>query len=88
VPVPPSEVTIRFSIPPLEEQDEQPHIEAGLAAARASGRAVETGPSELALTGGRDETIDVLRSVIVAALDAGARSLNVTVEAATESTDP
>ena len=93
MPVPPSEVTVRFSIRPFEdqtrargEQGEQPHVEAGFAAARASGLAVATGPSELALTGDRDETLEALRSVIVAALDAGARSVEVTIEASTEST--
>ena len=84
MPVPPAEVTVRFSIEPGEGGSEQPHVEAGLAAARASGLAVATGPAELALTGGRDETLEALRSVIVAALDAGARSVDVTVEAPTE----
>lgn len=86
MPVPPSEVTVRFSIHPQHEEGDQPHVEAGLAVARASGIAVATGPSELALTGALDETLDVLRSVVVAALEAGARSVDVTVETPTEST--
>lgn len=72
MPVAPSEVTVRFYIQPRDDEAEQPHVEAGLAVARTSGLAVATGPSELALTGARAETLDVLRSVIVAALDAGA----------------
>ncbi len=79
MPVPPAELTAHYTLDgPDEARD------AARRAAEPSGLARETGPGETALTGGRDEVLAALGAVLAAALDAGARSLEVRLEAPTE----
>jgi hypothetical protein len=78
MPVPPAELTARFTI---EGPDE-----ARAAAASSGGRlARDAGPGELMLAGPRDEVLGALLDAFAAALDAGAHGLDVKLEAPTES---
>ena len=80
MPVPPAELTVEYAI-------EGP--EAALAAARdaasPSGLAREAGPGVTALSGPREPVMEALHDVVAAALDAGARRLDVRLEAPAES---
>ena len=78
MPVPPAELTAHFTIDGPEEARR-----AALEAAAAL--ALDAGPGELALSGARDEVLDALSGAVVAALDAGAHRLDVTLEAPQES---
>jgi uncharacterized protein YqgV (UPF0045/DUF77 family) len=78
VPVPPAELNAYLVI-------EGPAREAVLAAVRESRLARDAGPGELVLTGPRAEVLDALRDAVEAALDAGARGLEVRLDAPTES---
>lgn len=62
----------------------QVQIEAGMRAAGATGLAHEAGPDATALAGGREEVLDAMLKVIEASLDAGARVIEVRVEAQEE----
>jgi hypothetical protein len=80
MPVPPAELTARFTV-------EGP--EAALAAAReaaAPSRLVrDAGPGELALTGPRADVLQTFGTVLTAALEAGATGLDASFEAPQES---
>ncbi|HEX2049069.1 MAG TPA: thiamine-binding protein [Actinomycetota bacterium] len=84
MPVPPAELTAEFTIHPFEEGNMQPHVRAGVDAARTSGLAIEVGPLGTGLSGARDDVLRALHDVMVAALDAGARAVHVKVEAPSE----
>jgi uncharacterized protein YqgV (UPF0045/DUF77 family) len=84
MPAPPSEVTAEFTIHPFTEGRIEPHVSAGIEAARASGLAVEVGPFGTGLAGPRRDVLDTLRKVIDAAIEAGARTIQVKLEAPSE----
>ena len=77
MPVPPAELTAHFTIDGPED--------ARRAALEAAALALDAGPGELALSGARDEVLGALNGAVVAALDAGAHKLDVTLEAPQES---
>jgi uncharacterized protein YqgV (UPF0045/DUF77 family) len=82
MPVAPAEVTAEFTIHPFTEGRMEPHVRAGVDAAQASGLAVEVGPFGTGLSGGRAEVLDALMKVMDAAIEAGARSIQIKVGAA------
>ena len=84
MPAPPAEVTAEFTIHPFNEGRMEAHVEAGVDAARASGLAVEVGPFGTGLAGPRAEVLETLRSVLDAAIDAGARSIQIKLEVPSE----
>lgn len=84
MPAPPAEVVAEFTIQPFLEGRMEPHVEAGVNAARASGLAVEVGPFGTGLAGPREEVLDALRAVVEAAMDAGAHSIQVKLEMPSE----
>jgi uncharacterized protein YqgV (UPF0045/DUF77 family) len=75
VPVPPAELTARCTL----------HAEAARATAAAAGLAHDAGPDETVLTGPRADVLRALTAVIEASLDAGARTLDIRLDAPTES---
>jgi uncharacterized protein YqgV (UPF0045/DUF77 family) len=81
VPVPPAELTAEFTIHPFTEGRIEPHVRAGIDAAEASGLAVEVGPLGTGLSGERSAVLDALRAVVDAAVDAGAQSVHIKLEA-------
>jgi uncharacterized protein YqgV (UPF0045/DUF77 family) len=80
----PSEVVAEFTIQPFVEGRMEPHVEAGVDAARASGLAIEVGPFGTGLAGSRAEVLAALAEVMDAAIEAGAHSISVKLRAATE----
>jgi uncharacterized protein YqgV (UPF0045/DUF77 family) len=85
MPAPPAEVTAEFTIHPFVEGHMEAHVEAGVEAARASGLAVEVGPFGTGLAGPRAAVLETLTRVMDAAIRAGARSIQVKLEVASES---
>jgi len=79
VPVPPAELTARYTLDADAEA-----VEAARRAAAPSGLARDSGPGETALTGPRDEVARALAAVVDAAFAAGARAMEVRLEAPTE----
>jgi hypothetical protein len=79
VPVPPAELTAHFTV---EGPDEARTAARG--AAEPSGLAREAGPDETMLAGPREEVLAAFGDVLAAALEAGARGLDVKFEAPTE----
>ena len=86
MPVAPSEVTATFTVSPSSGGHTPRHVKAAVDEARASGLASEAGPDTTALAGGRAEVLATLNKVIDIAIGAGATSIEVKIEAATEST--
>jgi uncharacterized protein YqgV (UPF0045/DUF77 family) len=82
MPVSVAELTAEFSVETSAhgERSPQEQVKAATEAASASGLVSETGPETMALAGARREVLDALRSVIEAALDAGAQAVRVTFE--------
>jgi hypothetical protein len=78
MPVSPAELTACFTI-------EGPVREAVLEAVRGSGLARDSGPGELLLAGPREAVLTALGDALEAALGAGARGLDVKLQAPTES---
>ena len=78
MPAAPAELTACFTIKGEAR-------EAVIAAVRDSRLARDGGPGVLMLAGPRAEVLDALRAAVEAALDAGVRELDVTLEAPTES---
>ena len=76
MPVPPAELTAEVTV-----DADHPAAEAVASAAGGTGIALETGPGTTALSGARDEVLDGLRGLLDAALDAGAATVTVTLEA-------
>ncbi len=81
MPVAPAEVTAEFTIRPTAEEEMEAHVKAGVDAARASGLAVEVGPQRTGLSGSKADVLDALARVMDAAIEAGARSIEIKVEA-------
>lgn len=81
MPVAPAELTAEFTIHPFTEGRMEPHVKAGVEAAEATGLAVEVGPFGTGLSGARPEVLDALMKVMDAAIEAGARSIQIKVEA-------
>ena len=63
------------------EKPPQEQVETAKAAASETNLARESGPETIVLAGGREEVLEGVRWVVEAALDAGARSVRVEVEA-------
>jgi uncharacterized protein YqgV (UPF0045/DUF77 family) len=84
MPAPPAEVTAEFTIHPFTEGRMERHVEAGVEAARASGLAVEVGPFGTGLSGPRSEVVTTLSAVMHAAIDAGARTIQIKIEVPSE----
>jgi uncharacterized protein YqgV (UPF0045/DUF77 family) len=74
-----AELTVVTS--PGAEKPPQEQVEAAKAAASETNLARESGPETIVLAGGREEVLEGVRWVVEAALDAGARSVRVEVEA-------
>ena len=81
MPVARPEVIAQFRVLPAPLGDEEPHVKAGMDAARSSGLLMELGPDSSGLAGGRAEVLSALGRVIDSALAAGARTVEVSVEA-------
>jgi uncharacterized protein YqgV (UPF0045/DUF77 family) len=84
MPAGPAEIVAEFTIQPFTEGRMEPHVEAGVHAARASGLAVEVGPFGTGLAGSRTDVLRALSQVMNAAIDAGARSIQIDLQVATE----
>jgi uncharacterized protein YqgV (UPF0045/DUF77 family) len=80
----PSEVVAEFTIQPSTEGGTEAHVEAGVDAARATGLAIDVGPSGTGLAGSRAEVLDALTRVVDAAIEAGAHRISVELRVATE----
>ncbi|MBA3430508.1 MAG: thiamine-binding protein [Actinobacteria bacterium] len=83
MPVSRAELVAEFTIHPSGEGRLEPHVEAGVAAARASGLALEVGPLGTALAGPRPDVLASLNDVLQAAIDAGAEAVEIRVEVQT-----
>jgi hypothetical protein len=77
MPVGPAEMTARLTIDP-EAGDVA--TTAGFDAAKASGLAIDAGPGVTGLSGDTAAVLDALGRVIGAAVDAGARSIDIKIE--------
>jgi uncharacterized protein YqgV (UPF0045/DUF77 family) len=84
MPEPPAVVSAEFTIHPFTEGRMERHVEAGVEAARSSGLEVEVGPFGTGLAGPRHEVLETLNKVINAAIDAGARSIQLKLEVPSE----
>ena len=80
MPVSRAELIAEFTIHPVVEGRDEPHVAAGVSAARATGLAVDVGPLGTALAGPRAEVLEGLDRVLRAAIDAGAEAVHVKVE--------
>ena len=78
MPVPPAELSATFTV-----TEEAAHA-AGRAAAAPSGLARDAGPHDTLISGARADVLAALDAAIEAALDAGARRVDVRLEAPTE----
>lgn len=78
-----AELSAELKILPSTRAEKAPReqVEAGVEAASATGLAHEAGPGTTVLSGGRDEVLRALMQVVEASLDAGARAVEVKVEA-------
>ncbi|QIN79672.1 hypothetical protein GBA65_15325 [Rubrobacter marinus] len=77
---------LKITPSPRAEQPPQAQVEAVMRAAGEAGPAAhEAGPDSVVLSGGREEVLDAARRVTEAALDAGAKTVEVRVEAQEES---
>lgn len=82
-----AELNVEFKIIGSERAEKTPReqVEAGMRVANESGLAAhEAGPETTALAGGRSEVLETVMRVIEASLDAGARIVEVKVEAQEE----
>ena len=78
-----AELSAELTIVPSQEAESSPQsqIEAAKQAASDSGLAHEAGPETTVLAGGRSEVLEAMLKVVEASLDAGARAVQVKVEA-------
>ncbi len=78
-----AEISAELTVVTSREADKSPQeqIEAAKQAASDSGLAHEAGPETTVLSGGRSEVLEATRKVIEASLDAGARVVQVKIEA-------
>lgn len=81
----PPELVAEFTVQASSEEEKQAQAGAVREAAGATGLAREAGPETTELAGGRREVIEALSGTIEAALDAGARVVQVKIEAPQES---
>ena len=86
MPVPPVELTVGIEVG-RGDADVDAHLDAAVAAAQATGLRIQSLPRGLSLAGARDEVLAGLHAVLLGALDAGARHLELRVDAPTESRD-
>lgn len=86
MPVPPAELIAELTIEtsPEGKQSPQEQFDAVREAAGVTGLARESGPESMALAGGKAEVLEALPGVIKAALDAGAKAVDVRVEVPSE----
>jgi uncharacterized protein YqgV (UPF0045/DUF77 family) len=81
VPTLPAEVQAEFTVNAAESSAmDDAAVRATRTAAVATGLALDTGPTTTGLSGTSAEVLDALRSVVEAALDAGAASIEVTLQ--------
>ena len=78
-----AELTAELKVVATPEAESTPReqVEAARTVASDSGLAHEAGPETTVLAGGRNEVLDAVRRVVEAALDAGARAVEMKVEA-------
>ena len=78
-----AELNADLKVVPAEEAEASPQeqVEAAKRVAGESGLAREAGPETTMLTGGRGEVLEAAIKVVEASLDAGARAVEVRVEA-------
>ena len=78
-----AELNAELKVVPSEEADQSPQqqVEVAKKAAGESGLAHEAGPETTMLSGGRREVLEAAITVVEASLDAGARAVEVRVEA-------
>ncbi len=78
-----AELSAEVKILPSSRAENTPReqVEAGTEAASATGLAHEAGPDATVLSGGRAEVLEAVLKVVEASLDAGARAVEVKVEA-------
>ena len=78
-----AELSVELTVVPSSKAESPPQaqIEAAKQAASDSGLAHEAGPETTVLAGGRSEALEAMLEVIEASLDAGARAVQVKVEA-------
>jgi len=78
-----TELNAELKVVPSEgaEASPQEQVEAAKRAAGESGLAREAGPETTMLTGGREEVLEATVKVVEASLDAGARAVEVKIEA-------
>lgn len=86
MPVPPAELIAELTIETSPEGKKSPReqFEAVREAAGATGLAHDSGPESVALAGSEAEVLAALPGVLKAALDAGAKAVEVRVEVPTE----
>lgn len=70
-----AELTVELKVSP------ESHLDAAKEVAGETGLAHEAGPDAINLAGGKTEVLDAMRRVVEAALDAGAKSVEVKAEA-------
>jgi uncharacterized protein YqgV (UPF0045/DUF77 family) len=78
-----AELNAELKVVPSEtaEASPQEQVEAAKKAAGASGLGHEAGPETTILTGGRREVLEAATKMVEAALDAGARAVEIRIEA-------
>ena len=78
-----AELNAELKVVPSEtaETSPQEQVEAAKKAAGESGLAHEAGPETTILTGGRREVLEAVTKVVEASLDAGARAVEMKIEA-------
>jgi uncharacterized protein YqgV (UPF0045/DUF77 family) len=78
-----AELNAELKVVPSEtaEASPQEQVEAAKKAAGESGLAHEAGPETTILTGGRREVLEAVTKTVEAALDAGARAVEMKIEA-------
>lgn len=74
-----TDIVAEFTIQPFVEGEISPHVGAGLAAAQASGLAVDIGPFGTTVSGPHDAVVAALSAVIDAAMAAGATAVQINV---------
>lgn len=86
MPAPPAELVAELTIEASSQSEEsaQQQIETGKRVAAATGLAREAGPESIILAGSETKVFGALSEVARAALDAGARAVNVRVEVPAE----
>ena len=83
-----AELNAELKVVPSEtaEASPQEQVEAAKKAAGDSGLAHEAGPETMILTGGRRQVLEAVTKVVEASLDAGARAVEMKIEAQGEAT--